>query len=91
MTDATEMTHRLQVHPRLDARDSWQAVMTNLRTGHVTNFEVSSLSDITALMQGKRCEAAITHVVMRQMKSAGVWNLSDTEMAGQDIDVNNLR
>lgn len=85
-----DVTHRIEVLPRLDTRQPWQANLTDLRTGQVTVHEVRSLSDVTALMEGKRCQAPITHVVMRQMRSAGVWDLSDDDLQGNDIDVKRM-
>lgn len=83
----TNVTHRLEVQPRLDTRQPWQAQLTDLRTGQVTSHDIRSLSDITALMEGKVCQAPITFVVMKQMKSAGAWDLSDADLQGSDIDV----
>lgn len=85
-----DITHRLEVQPRLDTRHPWEAFLTDLRTGQVTRHEVRTLSDITALMDGKVCQAPITFVVMKQMKSAGAWDLSDNDLAGVDVDIEHL-
>lgn len=85
-----DFTHRLEVQPRLDTRLPWEAMLTDLRTGQITRHEVHSLSDITALMEGKVCQAPITFVVMKQMKSSGAWDLSDDDLAHADVDIEHL-
>jgi hypothetical protein len=86
----TNVTHRLEIQPRLDTRHPWQAQLTDLRTGQVTQHEVRSLSDVTALMDGKACQALITFVVMKQMRSSGAWDLTDDELRGNDVEVERL-
>jgi hypothetical protein len=85
-----DVTHSLTVLPRLDVRDGWQARLTDLHTGQTFEYTVHSLAEIAELMRDKVCQAPITHVVMRQMKHAGVWDLSEDELAGQDISLNTV-
>jgi hypothetical protein len=85
-----DVTHNLVVLPRLDVRDGWTARLTEVGSGQTFQYTVYSLADIVELMRDKVCEAPITHVVMRQMKHAGVWNVAEDELAEQDISLTTL-